>query len=562
MGILTRYFLDNLMGRQLLDEDGIMGLRRVVISAFAGVLSVGLFLPRYMHKKYAHLAAIADPEPYRQALVTDSMVLICLTVMVAALAAALIAPAMYPDEIDYVTLTPLPMPRHRIFGAKLAALVIFMSVFVFGGLMLFAISFPAFTQQQWAEHGRLLRMGSFAAATAAGSVFACLGVMALQGLILVALPRGWVPRASMLAQSAAVAGLILAAPFVFGTATRQDWVTSRSAELAWFPPAWFLGIEQALLGRGDPFFSSLARTGIVALAVAGVVAVGCYVWLYRSAERLVSPPAQPRPEQTAKIGRREARRRHGGPWTAVWMFTTATLGRNRLPQLIFLIAWSAGAAVAATGVIEGWQAWRAGGNASPKLVNSAVSMPIVMALLAAAGLRAAFLMPVRLPANWVFRMTDVPGARVNHLDAVEQAFVRLAILPALLISAPVQVAVLGLGRGLMALLVATLASAVLLEFVLIGWRRVPFTCTWLPGKRPLPFALMAVLAVFWVSASVAGFAAHTITRAPRGVVGLSAVLITAAAIMRWRRLRSWASRPLEFEDEPLDAVQRLGLGPS
>jgi hypothetical protein len=561
VGTLTRYFLDNLMGRQLLDEDGIMGLRRVVIFAFTGVLSVGLYLPRVFHRKYADLAAIPDPEPYRQALIADSMLLICLTMMVTALAAALIAPAMYPDEIDYATLTPLPMPRRRIFGAKFAALAIFMGAFVIGGLVLFAISFPAFTQQVWAEQGRPLRMGSFATATIAGSIFAFFAVMAQQGLILVALPRRWVPRASMLAQSGTVAGLILAAPLIVGIAGRPGWAGG-AAEMAWFPPAWFLGIEQSLLGRNDPSFSSLAGFGVVALALAGLAAVGCYVWLFRSAERLVSPPAQPRrPDEVAKIGRRESRRRHGGPWTAVWSFTTATLARNRLPQLIFLIAWSAGAAAAVTGVIEGWQARRAGGSAPPGLVNAAMAMPIVMSLLAAAGLRAAFLMPVRLPANWVFRMTDVPGARVDHLDAVEQAFVRLAILPALLISAPVQVAVLGPGRGLMALLVATLASAVLLEFVLIGWRRVPFTCTWLPGKRPLPFALMAVIAVIWVSASVSGFAAHTITRAPRGGVGLSVLLLTTAAVMRWLRLRSWAKRPLEFEDEPLHAVQRLGLGP-
>ena len=92
MGTLTRYFLDNLFGRQLLDEDGIMALRRVVITAFAGVLSVALYLPRMLHKKYADLAALTDPEPYRQALVADSMLLICMTVMLAALAAPLVAP--------------------------------------------------------------------------------------------------------------------------------------------------------------------------------------------------------------------------------------------------------------------------------------------------------------------------------------------------------------------------------------------------------------------------------------------------------------------------------------
>ena len=39
MGILTRYFLDNLFGRQFLDEEGIMGLRRVLIFAATGAVA-------------------------------------------------------------------------------------------------------------------------------------------------------------------------------------------------------------------------------------------------------------------------------------------------------------------------------------------------------------------------------------------------------------------------------------------------------------------------------------------------------------------------------------------
>jgi hypothetical protein len=579
VGILTRYFLDNLFGRQFLDEEGIMGLRRVLIFAGAGAVSVALYVPRILHKKYADLDALAGPEPYRQAIVSDTFLMISLIVMLAAFVAALVAPAMFPTEVDYVTLTPLPISRRRIFAAKVAAVLIFAGTVILAVVLFFAVSFPLFTHSRWSEDQELARIGSLAVATAAGSAFAFLAMMAVQGFILTVLPRGWVTRASMLLQSAAIGGLILMAPVVFSLASPQAWQRGWQAEWLLFPPAWFLGVDQMLLGRGQEWIGTLGRLGLIGPAVAAAITMACYGWLYRRPERLASLP--PKAPKEAGLARRPAdmalhkskgltyggstrpRSRHGSAWTAVWVFLTSTLARNRLPQLVFLIAWASGLAIVANSLQDGlrhMELFRA--DAEETMASAAVAMPFVLMLLAVAGLRAAFLLPISLPANWMFRVTDFPKARSERLDAVEQAFLRLAILPALAIAAPVQIWVLGVGPGLLALLVATLSAAVLLEFVLIGWRRVPFTCTWLPGKRPLPFALLAVFGVYAVTASVASFTAHTITRMPRGVVGLSVLLASIAAVLRWGRKRSWARDPLEFEDEPFDRVQKLGLGPS
>ena len=585
MWILTRYFLDNLFGRQFLDEEGIMGLRRVLIFVATGAVSIALYVPRILHKKYADLDALVGPEPYRQAIVSDTFLMICLIVMLAAFIAALVAPAMFPSEVDYVTLTPLPLSRRRIFGAKVAAVLMFGGTVILAVVVFFAFSFPLFTHSRWSADAEVQRIIGLAVATAAGATFGFLAVMAVQGLILTVLPRQWVTRASMLLQSAVIAALILTAPLIFDLASPQKSQQGWQAEWLLFPPAWFLGVEQMLLGREAAWVVTLGRIGIIGPMIAAAVTLACYGWLYRRPERLASLPPKPpaaaglttRAPNTAvqspngpTYGRKSpahgptpGRSRHGGAWTAVWIFLTSTLARNRLPQLVFLIAWAVGLAIVANSLMDGLRHMElVGANAEWTMTSAAVAMPFVLMLLSVAGLRAAFLLPISLSANWMFRVTDFPLARAERLDAVEQAFIRLAILPALVMAAPVQMWALGMGPGLLAVLVATLSAAVLLEFVLIGWRRVPFTCTWLPGKRPLPFALLAVIGVYAVTASVAGFTAHTITRTPRGVVGLSVLLAAIAAVLRWWRKRSWARDPLEFEDEPFDRVQKLGLGPS
>lgn len=566
MFLLTRYFLDNLFGRQLLDEEGIVGLRRVLISAGAGVASVAMLLPRVFHKKFADLSALWVPEPYRQALVADELLMMSLLVMLAAFIASLAAPSMFPDEVDYVSLTPLPLTRRRIFGAKLLALLVFASGFILAGVSLVSISFPIFTDGQWAEHSRFVRTLSFAAAAIAGSAFAFLAVMAVQGLVLVLLPRGWGHRASMVIQSTALAGLVVSLPFVYQVTTRVTWISTRPDELAYFPPAWFFGLLHTIAGDRDAYYGSLALTGACWLTGAALVAVATYAWLYRSAERLISPPATaPRMADRGSADRPSPtkRRPHSGAWAGVWMFTTTTLSRNRLPQLVFLLAWATGVALAANGLYGGLRpTLMAHDYHVDPAVGAVVSMPLVITLLAVAGLRAAMLLPVRLSANWVFRMTDWPAARAARLDAVEQSFVRLALLPALVLSTPVQFAVLGLSRGFFALLLAGLASRVLVELSLLGWRRVPFTCTWLPGKRPLPLAVLGVVAIVWVTSAFADIASLTVQAGPRSVATLAAILLVVGTALRWFRRRSWADGPLEFEDEDPARVQQLGLGPS
>lgn len=568
MGILTRYFLDNLFGRQFLDEDGIMGLRRVLIFTATGAVSVALYIPRVFSKKYADLDALVGPEPYRQAIVNDTFLMICLIVMLAAFIAALAAPAMFPSEVDYVTLTPLPISRRRIFGAKVAAVLMFVGTVIAAVVLFFAFSFPLFTHSRWSEDAEVMRIVSLAAATAAGAAFAFLSVMAIEGLILTVLPKAWTTRASMLLQSAVIGALILAAPLIFDLASPQDWQQGRQAGWLLFPPAWFLGLEQMLLGRDAEWIVTLGRLGIVGPAVAAGISVACYGWLYRRPERLASLP--PKPPAATGVSRTTAspealpgRSNHGGAWTAVWIFLTSTLARNRLPQLVFLIAWAVGLAIVANNLQDGLRLLaRLDADADATLKSAAISMPFVLLLLSVAGLRATFHLPISLSANWVFRVTDFPLARAERLDAVEQAFIRLAILPSLLISAPVQLMALGLTRGLATMLLASLAAAVILELALIGWRRVPFTCTWLPGKRPLPFAVMAALGVIFVVATAADAVFIAVVYRPRGIVVLSLLFAVVAFGLRWLRKRSWARDPLEFEDEPFDRMQKLGLGPS
>lgn len=547
---LIRHFLGSFLGRGVLEDEGIESVRAIFFSIFAMLATVGLFLPRQFHAIYTGLAN--NQNGYEQALLADGFFMLSLPFLLAVFVAALVAPAMFPDEVDYITLVPLPLSRRRIFAAKLAALTLFGAVLLAGLTALTSIAFPAFTHQPIAEASLLRRT---VAHTIASLVSGTLGfglVVALQGLTLVLTPQRWVPRVSVIVQCACVTGVILAAPLALQMTGQRQWISRQPDALFWLPPAWALGLERWVTGLADAYWTRMAGTAGTAVLVVAAISLLAYAVLYRHAERLILP-APP----TARGETRTQRQRAPG----VWRFTQVTLARNRLPLLLFLVFTASAIAFMATELAEAavTVSRNPGFTTSLHLGATAVRLPLVLMLLGIVGLRMAFLVPVMSRANWIFRVTDGPDTRRGHLKVVDRALLRWVVLPAWLIGVPLQVMSMQWAAGI-SLALTALIGAVLVELFLAGWRRVPFTCSWIPGQRPLVFIFLASVGALIV---VAGFLPMLVVVSAVRSNGLlfmfGTVLVATAGLLRWRRVQTWAEQPLLFEDERYDKVQTLGL---
>ena len=549
---LVRHFLGSLIGRGVLQDDGVEAVRGLLFGVVAGLVSVGFMLPRQFSRIYLELGYLPDPEPFRRAMVTDSMFMLTLPFLVAMVVAALVAPSMFPDEVDYLTLVPLPITRQRIFAAKLAALALFVGALLLSLAAFAAIAFPMFTHQRWAEGtitGRILAHG-LAAMSSGVLGFGC--VLAIQGLGSMWAPRQWLQRLGVIVPSAVITGAILALPFVLQLPAQRMWVASEPAVLAFFPPAWFVGMERVLLGVANPYWQRMAWTGVLGTSAVIVAGICAYALLYRRFERLVLPP--PRDTRTGTTSARPPL-----PQMGVWPFTRATLWRNRLPLLLFLVFAAIGGGVVTKALLDGFltSTFRWDEPAPPALLAAAVGFPLVLMLTGLTGLRTSFLLPVQSRANWIFRVTDGPEPRAQHLAAVDRACLRLVVVPVLAIAVPLQFWVIGIDAWRTVLLSA-LAGLAMAEVMLLDWRRVPFTCTWIPGKRPLVFTLIGALIIYvLVTSLLASLFQLSLFSWPL-FLSLSGTLLIVTAIARDRRQRAWLTQPLQFEDEPF-RIQVLGL---
>ena len=99
----------------------------------------------------------------------------------------------------------------------------------------------------------------------------------------------------------------------------------------------------------------------------------------------------------------------------------------------------------------------------------------------------------------------------------------------------------------------------MVEVALMRWHRIPFTCSYIPGKRPVVHTFLLLLVAFAFSTTAgAAWIEMAVTR-NTPLVWLVGSLLALAALFRWMRIQLGKNRPLEFEDELPEAPFGLHL---
>jgi hypothetical protein len=100
----------------------------------------------------------------------------------------------------------------------------------------------------------------------------------------------------------------------------------------------------------------------------------------------------------------------------------------------------------------------------------------------------------------------------------------------------------------------------LVDICLINFPKIPFTCSWLPGKSRMNMALLAALGLLLIGRDAASFERQTLQDL-RTTLSMLAVLVFTM-ICVGRAVRTLANREkeaLRFEEEPSPVVMGLQL---
>jgi hypothetical protein len=495
------------------------------------------------------------PEP---SLWTAEHLLIATTITAVGLVSILSWDSLVPDRRDIFVLAPLPIRSTTLFAAKLAAVgaavgLVILSLNVFSGL-----GWPLFFA---ASDGAIPTIRSLAAywvtVALAGAFTFCL-VLGIQGVAVQLLSRQLYLRLSSVLQ---VAGFCLFVGLYFlepSLETRAALASpANHTMLACLPGYWFLGLFQQLNGSMSPDFAWLAHRAWTALLVAVLTAI-CVLFAayFRTMPKLIEQPdLLPSPHRVAWWPRPRKPTQ-----TAIVVFAVRTLLRSRQHRLI--VSFYVGVGCAA--VLAYMRIAAADGSVIQAIVAgqnrvTVISTTIMLMCVAVAAIRSVISMPISLRANWVFRLTERLEV-AEYVAAVRRTLFLMSVAPAWVCIA---IALWSLWPPRVAsghLLVLALFGGCLVELSLSGFLKVPFTCSYLPGKANAHI-------MFWVSVMLliplANLAArvefHALNHAAGGMF-LIVVLGIVLASARWRtKAKATVATQLEFEDNPVPEVFGLKL---
>ena len=393
----------------------------------------------------------------------------------------------------------------------------------------------------------------------AAGVFMFCCVLAAQGLAAQLLPRRWFLRVSGFLQLAAfcllVSGFFLQrSPLaVLMAAGRRPWVN-------WIPSYWFVGLYQQLSGSLHPAFAPFAMRAWVGLVVALCATATAYAASYfRTLPKLVEEP------DIAPGLAHSWLPRFGGPFeTAIAHFSIRSLLRSRQHRVIFAFYLGVGLAFAILFL-----------NAPQELAGPAAAEPLdpwhqpAVPMLAATiammgfwvvGARVVFSLPLDLRANWVFRVMPFQAGS-QCLGAWRRALFAASVAPAWAISAALLFALWPWRQAASHLAALACFGIILAEFSISGVQKIPFTCSYLPGRSHLHVTFL--LWIYMLLGGIVALAAGELRALERPALFASVLAVLVAAALGAILRNNWLARPsraeLRFEEEPPDRLLSLDL---
>ena len=545
---LIRHFLAHFFQSELIPRQAEARVTLIQILALAA--TPGFVIMCGLLRKYARLAPLPAAAAHLASL-DEKCLFIYFSMVVIGLVAVLEWDTLFPDRRDYLILGPLPIKAGTIFLSKAASLCIFVVLFSAFVNAFPALLYPLFVSRGLGQAAWFIL--SHTLSVFAGNAFVFFACIAIQGLLLNLLgPRLFV-RASRYVQLFLLVSFLTTfflMPFVSFEIMKQKPGLSDV-----FAPAWFLGLYQTLLTGPTHEFLPLAQRALTALGLAGIGFALSYVLAYKRQLR-----------KTLDAGPACSRKFHGlGTALSVLLrvlilrnpreraafgFIAKALARCQAHRTYFGAFFGTGLAFVLMGLIT--LSSRHGFEAALELKPELLSIPLVLGFFVLLGFRVVFSLPTHLAANWLFRLTD-GNSLSDILSGVRKAMLLLGILPLLVVLFPVYQTLWGWQVAWLHTAYCITLSLLLVEVLLFRLDKMPFTCTYTPGKANLKLWWWVYLFGFTNYAYTMTELEQKLFMHPRLFVAFFAVciaLLLAAAAYRNRMIARLSEFRYEAEAAP------------
>jgi hypothetical protein len=442
--------------------------------------------------KYSALAWYAVT--YRdQAVLIDTHFFLCLSMILIGFITVFELDALFPDQKDFYNLTPLPIKPQQIFYAKVIVLLLFVvfchiaingiPTLFFPGEVLAASWKPGSAGWNTPPSYFVKYTYGHIISLFLSSLFVFTTFIAVRAVFLLIFPTRLVRMVSRYTQLFLI--LILLCAFISNTRANAL-IVQENALIYLLPPFWFLGVYEVLIGHQDPVFGTLAKMAYTAVAISGFVSILSYALSYRSSMQKGFQSAGSASCSVGGLRKIWIRILHKallkGPMErASFHFIAQTLFRRQEHMLywgsfiMIGIAFIHADFIAIKSVIT---------SGEVQQLSVLLSFPLIASFFILIGLRFSFSVPADLNANWIFKIIEKHRLETAY-GGVHKFMLCAFFIPMLTLFVPFYLVIWDPLLVLLHTAYVSMLSLILIEMLLFQFEKLPFTCSYLPGKANL-----------------------------------------------------------------------------
>ena len=548
--ILSHHFFGRLFRNDVVDFEDQMKERLIALLSIMAVL-IGwgsyLILAKYLF--------IPDNHQSWQ----EKTYIFTLTMVLFGIITVLEWDVLFPDRRDFINLTSLPIRFRTLFCAKLTSLVMFVGLFSIAMNSIASFIF-AYHLADWRSKSlffavRYVVAHILSAFAAYFSVFfACIF---LQAFLLAILPHKVYRGVSSFVRLALIATFVffllalIARPSLLGSSFNSlGELKDQGAPFIFrFPPLWFAGLYEVLLGTRDAVFFIQARTAGLALlsSLAAFVLASGMSYYRHVLKTQEADKRRPRlslmRENVAEIFRKVVFRSPEETAVAGFFAKTIRSSPKHRMTLTNYLAVAAGFILLFAAV--NWQGSQA---LSPRNMGL-LAQPLILSIILLIGIRAVVGIPAAPEARWVFQVTETTR-RTRYVSGLKKAiflkwFLPLSVLvflSHLLLWADWRSA---FNHAIFGLTISGMA----IETAFFRFDKIPFACMTVPGKSRLQtrgvFYVVGFIACVWIFSLLD----KELLRDPANFIYFFAFAGAYWFFLRFKNAQYLKTHPLIFEEE-------------
>ena len=429
---------------------------------------------------------------------------------------------IFLDSRDFFNLLPLPVKIRNLFIAKLASLCLFIFLFFLGinslSTLVFLLYLPQWQSPSLLFILRFIFVHLISFLAAGFFVFFVLGLSI--GILTSLLGYKIFSRISVFLQSLLIIIFVSIMVFFFAGSTGIPRLSSflilkenNSLFLYLFPPMWFTGLYETLLGNNDPLFSALSIFAVLAFVVPPLAFYLTEVLGYR---RYVIKMQEAK-KRTAHFVRLKKffltlfnlvfLRNH--IQRSVFYFFGKTLARSMFHKMRIASYMATSVAIILIMLVASSSNIQELSGVNKPLL----SIPLVLSFFLLIGIRAIVNIPTANEANWVFKLTEGTDKK-NYFSGLKKGILFFMLLPLFTILFLFYSFLWGWQLAFYHCLFGTIVSLLLMEILFINYRKIPFVCSYLPGKAKLHLSWIIYLISFLIYAFLISSIEYKILNSP------------------------------------------------